>query len=80
MDNIGFKLKLLILISGLLMLGGCGAPLSMGEIVHVETVQGTSKNEHIKDSERQLVSRIRQGSEKETLAPALQVISVETSK
>jgi polysaccharide export outer membrane protein len=51
---------LFMTILAILVLAGCGASVSTDEIVQVETVHDTSQVEGIKESQKRMISRLRQ--------------------
>ena len=81
MNKMIAKYSSLILVAlAMLTMAGCTAPVSTDDIVQVETVHDTSQIGGIKPSERQMISRLREGSQQEAPGSDLQDISSTTLK
>ena len=71
---------LLVLVFSALVLGGCTGAVSSDEIVRVEEIRGTEQVAGLGESEREVISRLRESSNRELASPELETISSETKK
>jgi polysaccharide export outer membrane protein len=77
-NNLHIHIFLLFLLS--LFLGGCTGTVSTDQIVRVEEIHGTEQVAGLGESEREVISRLRESSNREELSPELETISSETQK
>jgi polysaccharide export outer membrane protein len=72
--------SLVLSVLALLAMTGCTAPVSTDQIIQVETVQDSSQVVGIKESEREMISRLRVGARQGAPGSELQDISSTTQK
>jgi polysaccharide export outer membrane protein len=71
---------ILVLIFSALVLGGCTGAVSTDEIVRVEEIHGTEQVAGLGESEREVISRLRESSSREVFRSEPEAISSETQK
>ena len=79
----GDRKNLLLIVAVLsvpLVLGGCTGAVSTDEIVRVEEIHGTEQVAGLGESEREVISRLRESSSRKVFRSELEAISSETQK